>query len=52
MRWKTPDFEEINLSGEVTSYANSDDQVRASERHPVRNESKAADSDKTQEASA
>ncbi len=25
MQWKTPDFEEINLSGEVTSYVNTDD---------------------------
>lgn len=31
MRWNTPDFEEINLSGEVTAYANTDDQVRAAE---------------------
>jgi len=25
MQWNTPDFEEINLSGEVTSYVNTDD---------------------------
>ena len=25
MEWNTPDFEEINLSGEVTSYVNTDD---------------------------
>jgi coenzyme PQQ precursor peptide PqqA len=31
MRWNTPDFEEINLSGEVTAYANTDDQVRTAE---------------------
>jgi coenzyme PQQ precursor peptide PqqA len=31
MRWNTPDFEEINLSGEVTAYVNSDDEVRKSE---------------------
>ena len=31
MRWNTPDFEEINLSGELTAYANTDDQVRAAE---------------------
>jgi len=31
MRWNTPDFEEINLSGEVTAYANTDEQVRAAE---------------------
>jgi coenzyme PQQ precursor peptide PqqA len=35
MRWNTPDFEEINLSGEVTAYANTDDQVRAAESRPV-----------------
>ncbi|HEY2253127.1 MAG TPA: pyrroloquinoline quinone precursor peptide PqqA [Planctomycetaceae bacterium] len=31
MRWNTPDFEEINLSGEVTAYANTDEEVRAAE---------------------
>ena len=31
MPWTTPNFEEINLSGEVTAYANTDDQVRAAE---------------------
>lgn len=31
MRWNTPDFEEINLSGEVTAYANTDDLVQAAE---------------------
>ena len=25
MQWNTPDFEEINLSGEVTSYVNTAD---------------------------
>jgi len=25
MQWNTPDFEEINLSGEVTAYVNNDD---------------------------
>jgi|GEM_PF-4674559 len=36
MRWNTPDFEEINLSGEVTAYANTDEEVRAAElRHPA-----------------
>lgn len=38
MRWNTPDFEEINLSGEVTAYANTDDQVRAAESRPVADE--------------
>ena len=31
MPWTTPDFEEINLSGEVTAYANTDEAVRAAE---------------------
>jgi coenzyme PQQ precursor peptide PqqA len=34
MRWNTPDFEEINLSGEVTAYANTDDEVRAAQSRP------------------
>lgn len=38
MRWNTPDFEEINLSGEVTAYVNSDVEVQKSERVPVRTE--------------
>jgi coenzyme PQQ precursor peptide PqqA len=25
MQWNTPDFDEINLSGEVTAYVNTDD---------------------------
>ena len=25
MQWKKPDYQEINLSGEVTAYVNSDD---------------------------
>ncbi len=41
MRWNTPDFEEINLSGEVTAYVNSDDEVRNSERLPARAEASA-----------
>jgi len=35
MRWNTPDFEEINLSGEVTAYANTDDEVRTAESRPA-----------------
>lgn len=31
MRWTTPDFVEINLSGEVTAYANTDGEVRSRE---------------------
>ena len=52
MRWKTPDFEEINLSGEVTNYANTDEEVRAAERRPAGDESNAAKNNNTQDASA
>jgi coenzyme PQQ precursor peptide PqqA len=45
MRWNTPDFEEINLSGEVTAYANTDDQVRAAESRLAPVEQAAADPD-------
>ena len=38
MRWTKPDFEEINLSGEVTAYVNSDEEVRKSETVPARGE--------------
>jgi coenzyme PQQ precursor peptide PqqA len=43
MRWKTPDFEEINLSGEVTAYANTDDEVRAADSRPAPVEPAAAE---------
>lgn len=36
MRWNKPDFEEINLSGEVTAYVNSDSEVRKAEVFSVR----------------
>jgi coenzyme PQQ precursor peptide PqqA len=36
MPWTKPDFEEINLSGEVTAYVNSDEEVRKSERSTTR----------------
>jgi len=49
MRWNTPDFEEINLSGEVTAYVNSDDEVRKSERLPARTESAVAAGDQREE---
>jgi coenzyme PQQ precursor peptide PqqA len=39
MRWTKPDFEEINLSGEVTAYVNSDAEVRKSEHLPGRSDS-------------
>ncbi|MBI3864065.1 MAG: pyrroloquinoline quinone precursor peptide PqqA [Planctomycetia bacterium] len=47
MRWNTPDFEEINLSGEVTAYANTDDQVRAAEVRVVPAEPAAAEQPQT-----
>lgn len=47
MRWNTPDFEEINLSGEVTAYVNSDVEVQKSERVPVRAEPAAGRIDKS-----
>ena len=50
MRWNTPDFEEINLSGEVTAYVNSDDEVRKSEHLPARSETPIAAGEKPQES--
>jgi coenzyme PQQ precursor peptide PqqA len=50
MRWITPDFEKINLSGEVTAYANTDDEVRKSERDLPRSEPVVAVSEKPPEA--
>lgn len=52
MRWKTPDFEEINLSGEVTAYVNTDDEVRTSEHDRPRSEPVMAPREKPQETSA
>ena len=49
MRWNTPDFEEINLSGEVTAYVNSDEEVRKSEHLPARSETPIAAGEKPQE---
>jgi coenzyme PQQ precursor peptide PqqA len=49
MRWNRPDFEEINLSGEVTAYVNSDDEVRKSEHLPSRTETPTAVGEKPQE---
>lgn len=46
MRWTTPDFEEINLAGEVTAYANTDEQVRSAESRvapAVRSDASVAD---------
>ena len=49
MPWNTPDFEEINLSGEVTAYVNSDDEVRKSEHLPARTETPIAEAQQAQE---
>ena len=51
MRWNKPDFEEINLSGEVTAYVNSDDEVRKSEHLPARTEPRAVAGEKAPEVS-
>ena len=52
MPWKTPDFEEINLSGEVTAYANTDEEVRVSQQRVARTEPAGVAADARQEASA
>jgi len=49
MRWTKPDFEEINLSGEVTAYVNSDEEVRKSDRATTRIEPAKAARDESQE---
>ena len=51
MPWTKPEFEEINLSGEVTAYVNADDQVIASEHHLARTESAADPSEGRREIS-
>ena len=38
MRWMKPDFEEINLSGEVTAYVNTDDESSGFDQGPTRSE--------------
>ena len=38
MPWTKPDFEEINLSGEVTAYVNTDDEVFAAQQQLARTE--------------
>lgn len=50
MPWKTPDFVEINLSGEVTAYANTDDEVREAEK--LARAEPAARAEKRQDASS
>lgn len=52
MRWNKPDFEEINLSGEVTAYVNSDEVVRNSEHIPARTEPLAVAGENAPEVSA
>lgn len=49
MRWRTPDFTEISLSGEVTAYANTDGEVRARDSEPERTEPVVVANDKAQE---
>ena len=39
MKWKTPDFEEIRLGGEVTAYVNTDDSIPLSDERPASAES-------------
>ena len=52
MPWKTPDFEEINLSGEVTAYVNTDVAVRSSENSAARPEPPAVAGDQRDAVSA
>ncbi len=49
MRWNRPDFEEINLSGEVTAYVNSDEEVRKSEHAVARTDTPVVAGEKPQE---
>lgn len=42
MHWKTPDFQEISLSGEVTAYVNTDDDVYSPEPRLAQTEPAAA----------
>jgi coenzyme PQQ precursor peptide PqqA len=51
MRWTTPDFTEINLSGEVTAYVNTDGDVRPREREIARTEPVVVANDKAQKVS-
>ncbi len=49
MPWTKPDFEEINLSGEVTAYVNTDDEVFAAEQQLARTEPAVAAAERLQE---
>ena len=51
MHWTTPDFIEVNLSGEVTAYANTDTQVRAHDDEFARTEPVIVVRDKAQKTS-
>ena len=51
MSWTKPDFTEINLSGEVTAYANTDSEVRAREFEFARTEPMVVAVDKAPKAS-
>ena len=52
MAWTKPEFTEINLSGEVTAYSNTDGEVRAGEADLARREPLAAAHDQSPRASA
>ena len=52
MQWTRPDFDEITLSGEVTAYVNTDEEVRASERPLGRSEPTPVLADQPPDASA
>jgi coenzyme PQQ precursor peptide PqqA len=52
MRWTTPDFQEISLSGEVTAYVNTDDAVNSVDLRRVRVEPVRAAAEKAERASA
>ena len=51
MRWTTPAFTEINLSGEVTAYANTDGEVRTHEDEFARTEPMVVANDNAQTVS-
>ncbi len=52
MNWPQPDFEEINLSGEVTAYANTDESVRTSEQLVAQAKLVTASADSLKESTA
>ncbi len=52
MRWTTPDFKEITLSGEVTAYVNTDDAVSSIDQRRPRSEPLRAAVEKVEARSA